>query len=564
MIDRVRTWSLLAAALSLAACGGGGGGEEAGEQPTAEAEPAYGDMLVVGIGADADVLFPPTSTSATSSDIYGQVFWYLMRSDPNLIDHQPGLADSFRFSEDSLSIDFFINPEASWHDGEPFTAEDVVFSHDVCTAPEINYSAVSWLQNITNVEAIDETTVRFTFDESYMPAYMVTDANVCYPLPEHILGEMSYEEMKNSEFARAPIGTGPFRFVSWEPGQSVTIEANPDFFRGRPYLNRVTFRVIPEATTLATELSNGTVDLWPRFQSSFYPQLSDAQRVEVVSEPGRSYTYITYNTNDPIFSDQRVRQAMTYALDRQAILDATQYGQGQIGTQPIISIIWAHDPTIEPYPHDPERARQLLEESGWTDEDGDGIREKDGQPLRFTLSTNSENKVRTDVLQVAQQQWGRIGADVESNTLETNTFYDDLMAQEYQAAIAGWVVGIKPDMEPTFKTGELFNFPDAKNARLDSIMRRAKLEKDRELSRELWSEAQRIVVDQAYYTFLFQQNDLHAIAKRFEGVNMTPYSWGHYLEQWYVPEGKQKYDVPVGGQAPVAGEADTTAGSTAR
>lgn len=564
MIDRARTWSLLAAALALAACGGGGGGEEAGERPAAESEPAYGDMLVVGVGADADVLFPPTSTSAIAGDIYDQIFWYLMRSDPNLIDHDPGLADSFRFSEDSLSIDFFINPEAAWHDGEPFTAEDVVFSHDVCVAPEINFSAVSWLDHITGVEAIDEKTVRFHFDEVYMPEYMVTDANVCYPLPEHILGDMSYEQMKNSDFTREPIGTGPFEFVSWEPGQSIVLEANTDFFRGRPYLNRVTYRIIPEATTLATELQNGTIDLWPRFQSNFYPQLDESERLEVVSEPGRGYTYITYNTGDPIFEDARVRKALTYALDRQAILDATLYGQGQIGTQPIISIIWAHDPSIQPYPYDPDEARRLLDEAGWTDADGDGVREKDGQPLRFELSTNSENKVRTDVLQVAQQQWGRIGAEVVPNTLETNTFYDRLMAHDYQAAIAGWVVGIKPDMEPTFKTGELFNFPDARNARLDSIMHEAILAKDRERSKELWSQAQRIVVDEAYYTFLFQQNDLHALAERFDGVEMTPYGWGHYLERWYVPEGKQKYDIPVSGEAPVAGDADTTAASTAR
>lgn len=559
MLDRLRTPSLVAG-LALVACGGTGGGE-AGEQPGARSEPAYGDMLVVGMAADADVLFPPTSTSVIASDVYGQVFWYLMRSDPNLIDHQPGLADSFRFSEDSLSIDFFINPDAAWHDGEPFTADDVVFSHDVCTSPEINWSAISWVDHIDRVEAIDPHVVRFHFDQSYMPAYMVTDANVCYPLPEHILGDMSFEEMKNSEFTRAPIGTGPFKFVSWRSGQSVVLEANTDFFRGRPYLNRVTYRIIPEATTMATELQNGTIDLWPRFQSNFYPQLEEASRIRVVSEPGRGYTYITYNTRDPVFEDERVRRALTLALDRQAILDATLYGQGQIGTQPIISIIWAHDPAIEPYPHDPDEARRLLDEAGWTDEDGDGVREKDGQPLRFELSTNSENRVRTDVLQVAQQQWSRIGARVDPNTMETNTFYDRLMAHDYQAAIAGWNVGIKPDLEPTFKTGELFNFPDAQNARLDSIMREATLEKDRDRAQELWSEAQRIIVDQAYYTFLFQQNDLHAIARRFEGVNMTPYGWGHYLEEWYVPEDRRKYDIPVSGQAPVAGEADTTAPS---
>ena len=564
---RIATLGALALAL---ACGGAG--EEPGERPEAEAAPADGGMLVTAIGADPDVLFPPTSTSAQSSDIYDQIFWYLMRSDPDLVHHQPGLADSFRFSEDSLAVDFFINPGVTWHDGHPFTAEDVVFSHDVCTAPEINFSAVSWLQHITEVEAVDSLTVRFHYDRKYMPEYMVTDANVCYPIPEHILGEMSYEEMKNSDYTRRPVGTGPFRFVSWEPGQRVVIEAYPDFFKDRAHLNRVTYRVIPEPTTIVTEVMNGNVDLWPRFQSSFYPELTESPGIEVLSEPGRSYTYITYNTEDPIFSDVRVRKALTYGLDRQQIVDALLYGQAKIATQPIISIIWAHDPEIEPYPYDPERARQLLEEAGWTDADGDGIREKDGRDLRFELKTNSENQLRKDVVQIAQQQWKEIGARATPNTAEANTFFEDLMAQEYQAAVAGWVVGIKPDLEPTFKTGELFNFPAAKNARLDSIMAEAVLEADMEEATELWSQAQRIVVDEAYYTFLFEQNDLHAIHERFRGVDMTPYGWGHYLEEWYVPEGRQRYDVPVGASpfaeegedvaAEAGGVSGTTAGAT--
>lgn len=542
------------------ACGGGGGGEQAGERPEAEREPAYGDMLVVGIAADADVLFPPTSTAVQASDIYGHIFRYLMRLNEDLLSHRPGLADSFRFRPDSLAIDFFINPGAAWHDGEPLRADDVVFSIDVCKAPEINFPAVSWLDHITAVEAVDSLTVRFHFDRKYMPEYMVTDATVCYPLPKHILGEMSYQEMKNSRFTRRPVGNGPYRFVSWEPGQRIVIEANPDYFRGRPYINRITYRVIPEPTTLATEIQNGAIDLWPRMQHTFYPGLSEHPRVEVVPVPGRQYTYITYNTNDPIFSDVRVRKAMTLGLDRQEMVDALLHGQGEVGTQPILPIIWAHDPEIDPYPHDPERAKALLEEAGWTDADGNGTREKDGRPLRIRLATNSENRLRLDIAQIAQRQWSDLGAEVTLRSNEMNTFYDGLMAHDYQAAIAGWVVGIKPDLEPTFRTGEPFNFPDVADARLDSLMREAVLTADMEEAKRLWSEVQRIIVEEAYYTFVFSLNDLHAIAERFAGVNMTPYGWDHYLEEWYVPEGRQRYDVPVGA-SPFAEEGEEAVAS---
>ncbi|MBA3583741.1 MAG: hypothetical protein H0W36_04295, partial [Gemmatimonadetes bacterium] len=202
MMQRGAWRSALWTALALAACGGGG---EAGEGESPEMQPADGDMLVVGIPTDLDTMFPPKSESVASSDVYGgNIYWYLMRSEPDFIHFRPGLADSFRFTEDSLSVDFFIHPGITWHDGHAFTAADVVFSQGVCKAPEINWSAASWLDHITDVQALDSLTVRYTFDERYM--YQVLDANVCYPLPEHILGDVPLAEMENHSIARAPGG----------------------------------------------------------------------------------------------------------------------------------------------------------------------------------------------------------------------------------------------------------------------------------------------------------------------------------------------------------------------
>ncbi|HUP00539.1 MAG TPA: ABC transporter substrate-binding protein, partial [Gemmatimonadota bacterium] len=387
------------------------------------------------------------------------------------------------------------------------------------------------------------------FDERYM--YQVLDANVCYPLPEHILGDVPLAEMENHAIARAPVGNGPFRFVSWTPGQEVVLEANLDFFRGRPHLNRVTFQIIPEPTTLATQIQNGTIDLWPRFSHTFYPQLEQDADVEVHSYPGRSYTYLAWNTQDPLFDTKEVRQALTLAIDRGQIVEALLYEQGTVGTQPLISTIWAHDPTIEPYPFDPDRAREMLEAAGWVDANGDGIREKDGQPFRFDLSTNAENTLRVDIVTILQQQLRQVGIDVRPNTLEFNTFIDRLLDKDFQAAVGGWSVGIKAELTPLFGSGELFNFVSADNPQLDPLIEQAEVERDREAAKRLWARAQRIIIDEAYYSFLFQQNDLHVIAQRFQGADMNAYGWGYNLEEWFVPEGMQKYDVPVGA-APLA------------
>jgi peptide/nickel transport system substrate-binding protein len=433
----------------------------------------------------------------------------------------------------------------------------------VCRAPEINWSAASWLDHITDVEAVDSLTVRFTYDERYM--YQVIDANVCYPLPEHILGDVPFAEMENHPIARAPIGNGPFRFVSWNPGQEVVLEANPDFVLGRPHLNRLAFRIIPEGTTLATQIQNGDIDFWPWFTPpSFYPQLTGDPDVVVHSYPGRSYTYLAWNTEDPLFQDKRIRQALTLGSNRQEIVDALVYGQGTVGTQPLISTIWAHDPTIEPYPFDPDSANALLEAAGWIDADGDGIREKDGRRLAFSLKTNNDNQLRVDIATVLQQQFRAVGADVRPEPLEFNTFIEQLLAKDFQAVVGGWSVGIKPDMAPTFGQGELFNFVSADDPTLEQLIRQAEVTRDMDEMRDILSRAQRIVVDEAYYTFLFQLNDLHAIDSRFQDVEMNAYGWGFNLEEWYVPEGRQKYDVPIG-SSPFAGAgADTAAPATGR
>lgn len=558
---RTNRWLVVVAgAAILAACGGGG---EAGEQAGAEGIPADGDMLVVGLTTDLDTMFPPISNSRTSSDVYGHIYWYLMRSEPDFIHFRPGLADSFAFSADSLQVTFYIHPGVTWHDGAPFTAEDVVFGIGVCRAPEINWSAVSWLDHITDVEAVDSLTVRFTYDERYM--YQVVDANVCYPLPKHILGDVPFAEMKDHPIGRAPVGNGPFRFVSWSPGEEVVLEANPDFVLGRPHLNRLAFRIIPEATNLATQIQNGDVDLWPTFTPpSFYPQFNSDPDLVVHSYPGRSYNYIAWNTQDPLFQDERVRLALTLATNRAEIVEALLYGQGQVGTQPLISTIWAHDATIQPHPFDADSAKALLEAAGWTDSDGDGIREKDGRKLSFAMKTNTDNRLRVDIVTILQQQLKAVGAEVRPDPLEFNTFIEELVAKDFQSAVAGWSVGIKAELQPTFGEGELFNFVSADDPELQRLIAEAELTRDMEAAKALWSQAQRIIVDEAYYTFLFQLNDLHVIDSRFQNVDMNAYGWGFNVEEWYVPEGRQKYNVPVGSTPVAETGADTAAPAAGR
>ena len=165
---------------------------------------------------------------------------------------------------------------------------------------------------------------------------------------------------------------------------------------------------------------------------------------------------------------------------------------------------------------------------------------------------------------VLQQQLRAVGAEVRADPLEFNTFIEQLMAKDFQAAVGGWVVGIKAELAPIFGRDEPFNFPSADNPELQRLIVEAELTRDMEAAKALWSQAQRIVVDEAYYTFLFQLNDLHVIDNRFQNVDMNAYGWGFNLEEWYVPEGRQKYDVPIGSSPFADAGADTTAPAAGR
>ncbi|MEJ2152639.1 MAG: ABC transporter substrate-binding protein, partial [Gemmatimonadota bacterium] len=226
--------------------------------------------------------------------------------------------------------------------------------------------------------------------------------------------------------------------------------------------------------------------------------------------------------------------------------DALVYGQATVGTQPLISTIWAHDPTIEPYPFDQERAKALLDEAGWTDSNGNGVRDKDGREMKFQMATNGNNRMRVDIVTVIQQQLKDVGVEVTPNVLEFNTFIDQLLSKDYQSAVGGWSVGIKAALTSLFGKDALFNFLSADNERMLELMAQAELERDMEKAKRLWSEMQRISVDESYYTYLFQLNDLHVINERFENTDMNAYGWSFNLEEWFVPEGRQRYDVPVG------------------
>ncbi|MEJ2201834.1 MAG: peptide-binding protein, partial [Desulfuromonadaceae bacterium] len=347
----------------------------------APAVPAYGDTFIEASIGEPSNLLPVLASDSASSEINSLVYNGLVRYDKDL-KLEGELAESWEISPDNLTITFHLRRGVSWHDGAPFTSADVLHTYRVYTDPKTPTSYAEAYRQVAQAEAPDPYTFRVTYDKPYAPALGSWGVAI---MPKHLLEKT---EVTRSPLSRHPIGTGPFKFVQWKPGETLVLEANPDYFEGRPYIRRVVYRVIPDLSTQFLELQSGGLDfmrLTPIQYKTQTDTLAFRRRFNKFRYLAFGYTYLGYNLKRPLFQDKRVRQAMAYAIDKQELIDGVLLGLGQVATGPYKPDTWVYNPKVRRYPYNKEKARELLAEVGWQDGDGDGILDKDGKKISFTI-----------------------------------------------------------------------------------------------------------------------------------------------------------------------------------
>ena len=531
----------------------GCGSEPAGEGPGTAGAPVDGGTAVVVTTSDFDAFNELVSTDYDTNQTMNYVlFTTLIRLDEEM-NYEPYLADSFWMAEDGLSITFRIREGMNWHDGTPVTADDVIWTYEMLVNEEIAYANIAYMQYVDQAVKVDDRTVRFEFTEVHSDAPM--DFTEWNPMPKHLLGEIPPGEMRNASFNRNPVGNGPFRFVSWAANQQVVFEAYPDFVLGRPHLDRMVVRVIPEQTTQLTELLTGGIDLMRAVPPAEMARVEQSENVYAITYPARSYTFLAWNTRNPLFESAKVRRALTMAMDRQQIVDALLYGYGTIAVSDVMPFQWEFNEELQPWPYDPERARQMLAEEGWTDHDGDGIIDKDGRPFRFVMRTNQGNDLREDIVVIVQSDLEKLGIDVQPRLVEWNTFITDLKAKQFEAAVSGWSVDFKFNPTDLFSTEAIegkYNYPSYTNPEADSLMLRALTTLDREEARPLWKRYSEVIHEDQPYTFLYYLTERVGVSNRLHGV--TADARGHMISaaEWWIPEAMQNR----GSERPVASAGD--------
>jgi peptide/nickel transport system substrate-binding protein len=511
-------------------------------EPEPVADGVVGDTILMGTIGDASNLLPVLASDSASSDISGLVYNGLVRYDKNL-QLEGELAESWSVSPDNRTITFHLRRGVKWHDGAPFTSADVLFTYRLLVDPKVPTAYADRYLQVQRAEAPDPHTFRVHY------AQPLASALISWGLPIHPRHLLIGQDILRSPLSRAPVGTGPFRFVEWSPGQKIVLEANPDYFEGPVGLHRVVYRIVPDPSTMFLELRSGGLDFMGLSPIQYAMQTDTPAFRRAFNKyryPSFSYTYLGFNLRRPLFQDRRVRQALAHAVDKQELIDGVLLGLGQEATGPYKPGTWPHNPEVRRYPYDPERARQLLAEAGWRDTDGDGILDRDGRPFAFTILTNQGNDQRIKAGEIIQRRFREIGVDVRLRVLEWATFLKEFLNPgNFDATIMGWNIPIDPDLFNVWhssqtRPGEL-NFIGFRNAEVDRLLEQGRHTLDEQERRRYYHRLQEILAEEQPYLFLFVPDALPAVAARFRGIDPAPAGIMHNFIHWQVPPQEQKY-----------------------
>ncbi len=508
----------------------------------AEAAPAYGDTIIMGSIGDASNLLPVLASDSASSDIAGMVYNGLVRYDKNL-QIEGDLAESWEISEDNLTITFHLRDGVTWHDGAPFTSEDVLFTYRLYIDPKTPTAYAERYRQVESAEAPDPHTFRVTYRKPLATALISWGMPV---LPKHLL---EGQEITESPLSRAPIGTGPYRFVEWKPGEKIVLEANSDYYEGKPYIKRMVYRIIPDLSTMFLELQSGGLDYMGLTPLQYDKQTDTPafkRRYNKFRYAASSYTYMGYNLKRPMFQDKRIRQALAYALNKEEIIEGVLLGLGQVATGPYKPETWVYNPDVRRYPYSPEKAKALLSEAGWIDSDGNGFLDKDGEPLSFTIITNQGNDQRIKTAEIIQRRLREIGVDVNLRVVEWASFLKEFVNPgNFDAIILGWTIPPDPDAYNVWhssKTGpQELNFINFKNEEVDELLEKGRRTLDQSERQKIYYRFQEILAEEQPYTFLYVPDALPVVAARFRGIDPAPNGIMYNFIKWYVPEKEQRF-----------------------
>ncbi|ALC82770.1 MULTISPECIES: ABC transporter substrate-binding protein [Bacillus] len=516
----------------LAACGGGG--------TNTSSNSSGGQSMFIGM-----VNPPVTFNTINTTDVAGQFIEKFMFDTFLDMDapqsFTPKLAESFE-TTDNQNFTIKIHPDANWSDGKPVTADDAIFTLNLVANPKTETSVGNYLTIIDGLDAngklaegkteipsvvkVDDKT--FTFktknpvDENLVKEQLGSKFMI---LPKHVLGDVKPEDLSKDPFMQKPTVTnGPFKFTQYKKDQYVEFEANKDYYKGEPKLNKMFVKIMPAANIVAQlqtgELSMNAAGGIGKIAAQDFETVQNLSNVTTKFDKTFGYQTIMFNTQSENVGDAKIRQAIAYAINRQAIVDKLLKGQGEIVDGPYTSVSPYLDKESQKYTYDPEKAKQMLQDAGWDF----------NKPLNIIVPTG--NKVREQSADIITQDLEAIGLKVKTTTYDFPTLLATAKKGAYDIMFIGFTNTLDPDISTIYKTGGSSNYPKYSSKQTDELLEAGKAEPDVEKRKKIYSELQKLWNEDLPVFTLYSDNDFAAVSKKVEEGEPKVFGFHKDLQNW--------------------------------
>ncbi|MFS0787174.1 ABC transporter substrate-binding protein [Shouchella sp. 1P09AA] len=566
-------------ATALVACNGGDSETGTDGEEGEGGEAVEGGSITLGMTSTPENQFNPIIYSSTYDNNIITFVNEGLTTQNSELEFEPGLASEWEFSDDMLELTYHLEEGVTWHDGEPFTADDVVFTFTSIADPGytstgatrhsyasslVGYEEYSSGESDTfeGVEAIDEHTVRFYFKEPNVKALADTAIGI---FPQHKFEGVAVEDFPNhaaSTDAGEVIGTGPFKLQSVLENESYELVANEDYWKGAPELDAITWRVV-DASVSAGMLEQGELDFMPNyFPAADYDQVDAVETLTINEQPALGYQHMSlkmnHGPNDDLinpdawtpnekFEDVRFREAIFSAVDRQLFIDSFLRGHGEMLDAPFAEASWVYDPEgVEGFTYDPEHSKALLEEAGYEDTDGDGfVEDPDGNELVLNIDYPLGNPVRERVAPVVAEQLAEVGINTNvRNPMEAGVYFDNIQNNEDEDLdiyLAGWSLASgDPDPGDLYRSTAMFNYSRFQSDEQDQLLLEAvdpdQAFDNQEFRQEKYMEWAQLFIDNSYVLPLYAESEISVYNSRLQGVEFLPHTYTNDTHLWYVTE----------------------------
>ncbi|MFH1479257.1 MAG: ABC transporter substrate-binding protein [Candidatus Omnitrophota bacterium] len=502
---------------------------------------SYGGALRWGTRNRPTIINPVLTTSSVSMSLLDLIFNRLIRFNSKG-EIEPDLARTWEISEDGLTYTFYLKKSVKFHDGVECTAEDVKFTYDLIIDPGIDSPFKGHFGLVKDFKVIDRYTFRVILKEPSVSFIYRLMRDIA---PKHILQNT---DLRNNPFNHHPIGTGPFRFKEWGEDDTITLEYNPTYFEERPYLDNIIIKPYPNSTDVWTALMRGELDYVEFLERSDFEILKKDPSFKAFSFPVDYYYALSYNLEDPILSDKRIRQAIAYGIDRKRLIDRVSYGYGIECFGPFYEGSIGFNPDVKPFEYNPKKSLRLLNSAGWHDIDNDNILEKNGQELEIKVLVDSRGDVYKRIVLAIRQELQEIGIKVKAvfydneNTLAKGFLEQNKPGAHIRLFLAVDTITIR-EYWSSKKSERVNNIWPYNNKEVDKLFESGEFTVGLEKRKDISQNIHKIIYEEQPACFLYFPFDFHAVSSKFENVDdffnlNAPY---YKMKDWYIKKEVFKY-----------------------